>query len=328
MEHRRTACLVTGCAGFIGSHLTERLLSAGCDVIGVDNFTTGHRGNMAAFAAHPGFTFFEHDVCTPGLIARAQAAHHGLARVFHLAAVVSVPFSVEHPRETMTVNLDATLSLHESARKAGLATFVFAGSAAEYGETATVPIPETAIGPDTVQQSPYGRAKFLASTQIAASGFGVSLRCFNVYGPRQDASSPYSGVISRFMKTSLAGRPLTVFGSGGQTRDFVAVEDVVEGYLLAADLAGATGNPLAGIFNVGTGHATSILELARLVGKLTGNPLEPEFLPPRPGDIRHSVADISKFAAAGFRAPLALERGLARLLDWRRSHELQAGQRA
>ncbi|MFU2207864.1 NAD-dependent epimerase/dehydratase family protein [Solidesulfovibrio sp. C21] len=318
MEDSRIACLVTGCAGFIGSHLAERLLARGCSVIGVDNLATGHRRNMAAFAEHPDFTFFERDVCAPGLVAKARTVCPRLSHVFHLAAVVSVPYSVDHPRHTMAVNLDASVSLHEAAREAGLRAFVFAGSAAEYGETATVPIVEGAAGPDTVQQSPYGRAKFLASARIAASGFGVSLRCFNVYGPRQSASSPYSGVISLFMERGLCGRPLTIFGDGGQTRDFVAVSDVVEGYLLAAGLTGPTETPLAGIFNVGTGHSTSILELARLVAKLTGNDREPEFLSSRQGDIRHSVADFSKFAAAGFSPNLSLEKGLAILLDWQR----------
>lgn len=318
MEDSRIACLVTGCAGFIGSHLVERLLARGCAVIGVDNLATGRRRNMAAFAEHPDFTFFERDVCAPGLVAKARTVCPRLSHVFHLAAVVSVPYSVDHPRQTMAVNLDASVSLHKAAREAGLRAFVFAGSAAEYGETATVPIAEDAAGPDTVQQSPYGRAKFLASDRIAASGFGVSLRCFNVYGPRQDASSPYSGVISLFMERGLSGRPLTIFGDGGQTRDFVAVSDVVEGYLLAAGLTGPTGTPLAGIFNVGTGRSTSILELARIVAKLTGNDREPEFLPSRQGDIRHSVADFSKFAAAGFSPNLSLEKGLAKLLDWQR----------
>ena len=320
MEQDGIACLVTGCAGFIGSHLTERLLGAGCAVVGVDNFATGHPRNMAAFADHPDFAFFRRDVREPGLVALARAVRPGLSRLFHLAAVVSVPFSVEHPRETMALNLDASLALHESARKAGLAAFVFAGSAAEYGESAAGPVSEDAAGPDTVQQSPYGRAKYLASAGIAASGYGVSLRCFNVFGPRQDPSSPYSGVISRFMEAGLSGRALTVFGDGGQTRDFVDVSDVVEGYLLAAGLTGAAKRPLAGAYNLGTGRATSILALARLVARLTENDREPQFLPSRQGDIRHSVADGSKFAAAGFEPRLSLEAGLEKLADWLRAN--------
>lgn len=319
MENKDIACLVTGCAGFIGSHLAQALLSRGCAVLGVDSLVTGHRANMAAFADHPGFTFWERDVRTPDLVRDALTALPGLRGVFHLAAVVSVPYSIDHPQLTMAVNLDATLALHAQARQSGLPAFVFAGSAAEYGDAATIPVAEAAAGPGTVQQSPYGRAKYLASAAIEASGYGASLRCFNVYGPRQDASSPYSGVISRFMEAGFARRPLTVFGDGGQTRDFVAVDDVVTGYLLAAGLTGPLGRPLAGVYNLGTGRATSILELIQALGELAGEELAVTFQPPRPGDIRHSVADCAKLAAAGFRPGLTLQEGLARLAAWWRA---------
>lgn len=321
MENTDIACLVTGCAGFIGSHLVSALLSRGCAVLGVDSLVTGHRANMAAFADHPGFTFWERDVRAPHLVPDALAARPGLRAVFHLAAVVSVPFSIDHPRLTMAVNLDATLALHADSRQAGLPAFVFAGSAAEYGDAATIPVAEEAAGPKTVQQSPYGRAKYLASAAIAASGHGASLRCFNVYGPRQDASSPYSGVISRFMEAGFARRPLTVFGDGRQTRDFVAVDDVVTGYLLAAGLLGPQDRPLAGVYNLGTGRGTSLLELIQALGELTGEEPAVTFLPPRPGDIRHSVADCAKLAAAGFRPSLTLREGLARLAAWWRAEQ-------
>ncbi len=321
MKQHRTACLVTGCAGFIGSHLVGRLLAAGCAVIGADNLATGRRGNMAAFADHPDFTFWARDVCAPGLVGDARSARPDLGCVFHLAAVASVPFSLAHRQKTMAVNLGATLTLHEDAWRAGLPGFVFAGSAAEYGEAAATPLAEATASLRTVHLSPYGRAKFLASARIAQSGYGASLRCFNVYGPRQAASSPYSGVISRFVEAGVSRRRLTVFGDGGQTRDFVAVDDVVEGYLLAAGLAGPLGRPLAGIYNVGTGRATSLLELTGILGTLLEQEQEIVFLPPKKGDIRRSVADISKFAAAGFQPRLTLRAGLARLVAWWRTRE-------
>jgi UDP-glucose 4-epimerase len=290
-------------------------------VIGADNLATGRRGNMAAFTDHPDFTFWERDVCAPGLVEDARSARPDLSCVFHLAAVVSVPYSLAHRQKTMAVNLGATLTLHEDARRAGLPGFVFAGSAAEYGEAAASPLAETAASLRTVHLSPYGRAKFLASARIAQSGYGASLRCFNVYGPRQDASNPYSGVISRFIEAGMSRRPLTVFGDGRQTRDFVAVDDVAQAYLLAAGLTGPLGRPLAGIYNVGTGRGASLLELIGLLGAELGQEQEIVFLPPRQGDIRHSVADIAKFAAAGFRPRRTLREGLDRLVAWWRVWE-------
>jgi UDP-glucose 4-epimerase len=203
---------------------------------------------------------------------------------------------------------------------------VFAGSAAEYGETGLAAIKEEAAGPDTVQASPYGRAKYLTSHLVEHSGFGASLRCFNIYGPRQDPGSPYSGVISRFCRQALADEPIMIFGDGGQTRDFIYVADVVDAYLLAAGLAGLHTTPLRGVFNVGRGSAISILELAGIVAGVAGSHIAPRFLPPRPGDIRHSLADVSRLAGAtGFAPQVGIEQGLAATVEWMRSEATVQG---
>ncbi len=314
MPEKRPACLVTGCAGFVGGHLTQRLLELGFPVLGVDNFFSGRRSNMAAFVDRPEFSFYERSITEPDLLVELKARRPDLETVFHLAAVVSVPYSVEHPEETMAVNRDASLDLHRQALDCGLSAFVFAGSAAEYGDDPRLPLAEAYAGPETKRQSPYGQAKYEVSTAVAASGFGCALRFFNIYGPRQDPSSPYSGVISRFIDQGLRSRPATVFGDGGQTRDFIHAADAVAAYLLAAGFAG--GPALSGIFNAASGESVSILELARLVARLTGGPKEPVFLPPRRGDIRHSLADVGVMRRRGFAAKISLPQGLAETVAW------------
>jgi UDP-glucose 4-epimerase len=319
-------CLVTGCAGFVGSHLCERLLAMGHEVVGVDNFFSGHPRNMAAFSGRPDFHFYETCITRSDELAAIIARHAPLGAFFHLAAVVSVAWSMEHPERTLTVNYQASGHLHAACQGQRVGTFVFAGSAAEYGETGPEAIAEPAARPDTEQASPYGRAKYLSSRLIEDSGYGASLRCFNIYGPRQDPGSPYSGVISRFCQQSLRAEPATIFGDGGQTRDFIYVSDVVEAYLLAAGLAGGQGAALRGVFNVGRGRAISILELAGSVAEAAGSRGAPRFLPPRPGDIRHSLADVRKFAAAtGFRAGVAMRDGLEKTLAWMRSEQTGQG---
>jgi len=309
----RTTCLVTGCAGFVGSHLAEALLHAGQGVVGVDNFFSGRESNMAGFRQNPGFTFHRRSVEEPELLPELARLHPDLDHVFHLAAVVSVPYSLEHPERTMAVNHAASLRLHGQARDLGLAGFVFAGSAAEYGDDPRLPLREEYADADTRQLSPYGRAKYLVSSCLEASGYGVSLRCFNIYGPRQDPDSPYSGVISRFLGQIATSRPPLVLGDGGQTRDFIHVDDVTAAYLAVAGLHPTLRAPAPGVYNCGTGRATSILDLARLLMDLAGMRGEPMFGPARPGDIRHSVADPGRLAAAtGFAAGTELRPGLAR----------------
>lgn len=286
------ACLITGVAGFVGSHLAEALLKLNCRVVGVDNFFSGYPENMVSFQEHPNFKFYEGPVEEPGLLRRLAKEHPELDVCFHLAAIVSVPYSVDHEEETMTVNWEATKSLVGEAEAMGWSRFVFAGSAAEYGEDDRLPLQEAYVTPQTRHLSPYGTAKHLSTQRVASSPIGVALRCFNIYGPRQDPKSPYSGVISRFIDLALAGEPLTIFGDGQQTRDFIYVSDVVAAYMAAGGLGEYTRSLPCGIYNVGTGVGVSILELADAVGSLTENRQPYRFMPERAGDIRHSLASV------------------------------------
>lgn len=319
-ESGSARCLVTGAAGFVGSHLCERLLALGHTVVGVDNFFSGRRENLAPFAAHPRFSFYERSVTEPRLLQELGAAHGPFEAVFHLAAIISVPYSLDHPEETHLVNYLATVDLVNEAEKLEVRSFVFAGSAAEYGTQDRMPLRENDAGPWTQWLSPYGEAKYRATMAVASRRGtlrGVSLRCFNIYGPRQDPSSPYSGVISRFVDMAVAGRPLTIFGDGLQTRDFVFVDDVVEAYCRAAALGKGPGIGSGGIYNVGSGRPTSILDLARLICRLTGRPESITFLAERPGDIRHSTANIEAITRGlGWAPRFGLEEGLTRTIQW------------
>lgn len=312
----KEGCLVTGVAGFVGSHLAERLLEAGFQVVGVDNLFSGFRRNMAAFENHPDFYFYERSITEPRIFEELHRTHPNLKYCFNLAAIVSVPYSVDHAEETMAINYQAVLNLLAAARRRNFAAFVFAGSAAEYGDDQRMPLKETYAGPETRFASPYGKAKYLASRAVAEAPGGVALRCFNIFGPRQDPISPYSGVISRFVDRSRAGEALTIFGDGRQTRDFVYVADVVEAYLAAAGLNQQTVQPSPGVYNVGTGQSVSILGLAEVIRNLAGNGTPIEFGPERPGDIRHSCADTTAFQrAAGWQARVSLREGLKELVD-------------
>lgn len=314
-----TCCIVTGAAGFVGSHLAERLLSLGCRVIGIDDFSSGCRENMSAFEKQPGFSFHECSVTSPGLLKEMRERHPAAAYCFHLAAIVSVPYSVEHPEETMEVDCHAAVSLLREAEAFGFRRFVFAGSAAEYGDDERLPLREEYASENTRHLSPYGRAKYLASAAVASSRIGVALRCFNIYGPRQDPRSPYSGVISRFVDMALQERSYTVFGDGQQTRDFVFVSDVVDAYLCAAGLSGAPPAP-SGVYNVGTGRATSIVELAETISAVEGRHALIEHLPERAGDIRHSVSVPEALEkAAGWRSRVSLADGLKETVSWART---------
>lgn len=321
-SQNRILSLVTGCAGFVGSHLSQALLAKGAGVIGVDNFFSGHARNMGGFRDHPLFTFYERSVTEKDLFEGIKDRHHGLTHVFHLAAVVSVPYSVEHPEETMEVNYGASMAIYEQAKEAGLRTFVFAGSAAEYGDIQRLPLKEEYADESTKHLSPYGKAKFLSSRHIERSGWGTALRFFNIYGPRQDPKSPYSGVISRFIDFGIQGRPMTIFGDGLQTRDFIYVSDVVGAYLAVAGLGETGEEPLPGIFNVATGRSVTVLELARTVAELTADREPPSFGPAREGDIVHSFADVSKLEkAAGCKAVVPIKQGLAETIRWARDGE-------
>ncbi|NDV26826.1 NAD-dependent epimerase/dehydratase family protein [Desulfovibrio sp. JC010] len=311
----KKTCLVTGCAGFIGSHLTRTLLDQGHAVVGVDNFASGYAHNMKGFADHADFTFYERSITEEGLLAELKDKHPELDVVFQLAAVVSVPYSVEHPELTMQVNFEANRDMLDAAREMGFSRFVFAGSAAEYGNEDRLPVKEE-YADGAEQLSPYGVAKYKSSSYIEKSGYGCALRFFNIFGPRQDPTSQYSGVISRFVDFGLAGKNMVIFGDGEQSRDFLYVSDVVTSYMIAAGLDEQGRGPLTGVFNVGTGKGRSIRELAVVVAELTSAPKEIDFKSERAGDIKHSRADVSRITAVGFKAEVAFDEGLSRTVKW------------
>ncbi|WP_027722079.1 NAD-dependent epimerase/dehydratase family protein [Maridesulfovibrio zosterae] len=314
----KKTCLVTGCAGFIGSHLTQTLLDAGHMVVGVDNFFTGYAHNMEGFRDNPRFCFHEASITDDGLLERLKGENRELDVIFQLAAIVSVPYSVDHPELTMKVNYEANERIISSSQKLGISTFIFAGSAAEYGEEHRLPVREK-YADEATQLSPYGVAKYKTSNLIEKCGYGCSLRFFNVFGPRQDPTSQYSGVISKFVDFGLSGKNMIIFGDGEQTRDFLYVSDVVTSYLIAAGLDNDGRGPLLGIYNVGTGNSISVLQLAETVAKLTSAPQNVEFMPERAGDIKHSLAHIGKISKAGFKAEISFEEGLSKTVEWARS---------
>jgi UDP-glucose 4-epimerase len=281
--------LVTGGAGFIGSHLTERLLSDGHEVLVLDNFSTGKHSNLPR---SPALTLLQGDV------ADAQAAAEavrGCQAVFHLAAVASVQASVDDPVGTNRTNLAGTITLLEAAARAGVKRVVYACSAAVYGDARELPISEATR---TQPLTPYAIDKlageqYLAYWHARQAFSGLSFRFFNIFGPRQDPSSPYSGVISIFADRVAARQPLTLYGDGKQTRDFVFVKDLVRILTDSLALPAASAEALP-VINVGAGRSVSLLELADTLGQLAGSSPALQFTQARPGDIRHSLADISR----------------------------------
>ncbi|MDA1260259.1 MAG: NAD-dependent epimerase/dehydratase family protein [Planctomycetota bacterium] len=287
--------LVVGGAGFIGSHLTDALLERGRRVRVLDDFATGYRHNLEAALGALRFELMEGDAADA---ATARAACAGVERIFHFGARPSVPWSVAHPREALRANHGTTLALLEAASAAGVRGFVFSSSSAIYGERPELPKQEDQE-PDP--RSPYAEHKWMGEQALRASAraggpAGASLRYFNVYGQRQDPSSPYSGVISIFAREARAGRAPTIHGDGGQTRDFVHVNDVVRANLLAAEHLPLPGEDPAPVFNVGRGNSVSILELWEAVCGAAGvaPPPPPSFSPTRAGDVRHSRADAAR----------------------------------
>lgn len=297
---------VTGGCGFIGSHLVEALLNRGDQVVVLDDLSTGKRANVPESAE-----IIVGDVIDPAAVGRAVAGSNG---VFHLAAIASVQRCNDAWRESHRVNLTGTIAVLEAARDAGRIPVVYASSAAIYGDNVNTPLRETER---PLPLTAYGVDKYGSELHAGVAGriHGVpsfGFRFFNVFGPRQDPSSPYSGVISIFADRMAAGRDITINGDGGQTRDFVYVGDVVA-HLLAGMASADTGAPVA---NVCTGRETSILQLAETLRGLTAYTGTIAHGPARAGDIRISVGDPS-FATGrlGCRAEVGLADGLARLLD-------------
>ncbi len=309
--------VVTGGAGFIGSHLTDRLIETGNRVVVLDDFRTGKRANLSRWL-DPKYAF---DGSDPSLeivtcdvshgifagLAAITAKHGKVERIAHLAAQVSVVASIANPLTDMEVNYGGTMHVLEYARVTGVSKVAFASSAAVYGDTDVVPIVE-----ETPRRpiSPYGIHKL--SSELAldyyASQFGIAttaLRFMNVYGPRQDPSSPYSGVISIFAERAKAGKTLLIFGDGKQTRDFVYVGDVVRA--LAAALADGNSRLVA---NVGTGNETTVRQLAETIVSLCGNKSAIEHAPARSGEILRSCAVVERLGELGAPANTSLIDGL------------------
>jgi len=282
--------LVTGGAGFIGSHIVECLLERGHQARVLDNFSTGKRENLAFAAGNRSLETIEGDIRDRGT---ASAAVDGMDGVFHEAALVSVPKSVEQPDLSFDINVAGTFNVFEAARKQGVRRVVYASSAAVYGDNTQLPLTETAT---TTPLSPYGLDKLYtehlgALYQSLYNQEMFALRYFNVFGPRQDPRSPYSGVISIFVDRLKAGAVPAVHGDGEQTRDFVYVRDVVEANLKAMFVKTYPGFR---VFNVGSGRQTSLNQLFGQLKELTGSSVVPVHADARAGDIRHSLGDISR----------------------------------
>jgi nucleoside-diphosphate-sugar epimerase len=310
--------LVTGGAGFIGSALVRRLLELGERVRVVDNFSTGLRANLAEVRGR--IELLEGDLADEA-VAREGAV--GADYILHQAAIPSVPRSIEDPVSSNRANVTATLNLLVAARDAGVKRFVYASSSSAYGDSETLPKVETQ--PDN-PISPYALTK-LAGEKYAVIfhriyGLStVSLRYFNVFGPRQNPDSPYSGVISRFMSAALSGRRPTVHGDGEQSRDFTFVDNVVSANLLACQAGGVSGV----VFNVGTGERHTLNDLLRSVSTILGRDLSPEYVAPRPGDVRHSLADIGRARQRlGYEVKVRFEEGLRRTVAWFRESQQQS----
>jgi nucleoside-diphosphate-sugar epimerase len=304
-------CLVTGGAGFIGSHIAAALLARGDRVRIADNLSTGFRHNLDV---NPGVEFFEGDLADLAFAARAA---EGVDLVFHQAAIPSVPRSVKDPVGSNRANIDATVNVLVAAREGGARRVVYAGSSSAYGDTPTLPKRED-MTPKPL--SPYALQKLVGEQycELFTRLYGletVTIRYFNVFGPRQDPNSAYSGVISQFAKALSEGRAPTIHGDGGQTRDFTYIDNVVDGVLRAAEAPEASGE----VMNVATGGRISLLELFATMKRITGVDVEPVFEPLRPGDIRDSQADISKARRLlGYEPLVPFDEGLRRTIDWYR----------
>jgi len=307
--------LVTGGAGFIGSHLAEELVRRGERVRVVDSLITGKRQNLAHLRE---VEFIEGDLANIDVAQRAVA---GADFVLHQAAIPSVPRSVQDPITSNRANIDASLNVLVAARDAGVRRVVYAGSSSAYGNTPTLPKIETM---PTAPLSPYALQKLVAEQycQMFTQLYGletVTIRYFNVFGPRQDPSSPYSGVISLFINALFDRRQPTIYGDGEQTRDFTYVANVVDGVLRACHAPGASGE----VINVATGGRISLNQLFRTVRDLVGAKIEPMYRDPRAGDVRDSQADISKARRVlGYEPVVTFEEGLEKTVEWYRTSQM------
>src|SRR5215831_200121 len=310
--------VVTGGAGFIGSNTVDELVRRGESVVVLDDLSSGREENLAEVRNK--ITFMRGSITD---IETVRKAMHEADYVLHLAARTSVPRSVKDPIESNKINIDGTLNVLVAARDAKVKRVVFAASSSAYGETPTLPKVET-MQPEPI--SPYGVTKFVG--ELYAQTFGrcyglenVSLRYFNIFGPRQDPSSPYSGVLAKFCLAFLEDTQPVVFGDGEQTRDFTFVDNAVHANLLACEAPNVTGK----VFNVGCGDRISLNEVLATLRKISGKGLQVKYDSPREADIRDSQADISRATAAlGYEPQVGFEDGLKITLDWYRESQLKA----
>jgi nucleoside-diphosphate-sugar epimerase len=314
--------LITGVAGFIGSNLARELVRRGEQVRGFDNFETGKRENLADL--NHKIEFCELDLLDAGGVARAC---RGVDYVLHEAAIPSVPRSVEDPVRSHNTNINGTLNLLMAAREAGVKRVVYAASSSAYGDAMSLPKHEEMI-PRPI--SPYAVQKLTGELYLNSfyRVYGletVSLRYFNIFGPYQDPASQYSGVLAKFITRMLDRKPCTILGDGEQSRDFTYVENAVNANLLACQ---APSEKVSGkVFNVATGRRFSLNETFRLLAKIIGYSEKPQYSAPRPGDVRHSLADLSRIREAmGYQPTVQFEDGLHRTVEWyKRSLALAAG---
>jgi UDP-glucose 4-epimerase len=312
--------LITGVAGFIGSSLARAVLARGEQVRGIDNLSTGKTENITEILAK--IDFLQADLLDLNAV---QRACRDVDYVLHEAAIPSVPRSVKDPLESNRANIDATVNLLVAARDAKVKRVIYAASSSAYGDTPTLPkreeMPSNPISPYAVAKlaGEYYMTSFWRCYGLEA----VSLRYFNIFGPRQDPTSPYSGALAKFITQMLQGEQPTIFGDGEQSRDFTFVENVVNANLLACHAPAAQ---VAGrVFNVATGSRIDLNETFRLLKKLTGYPGEVNYAPERAGDVKHSLADLSLAKRhLGYEPSVNFEEGLRRTIEWYRS----AGKRA
>jgi UDP-glucose 4-epimerase len=300
--------MVTGGAGFIGSHLVEALIQDGERVRVLDNLSTGRRENIEPFLDH--VEFIEGDLRD---LETVRQAVQGVDYVLHQAAIASVIRSVRDPIPTETANVVGTLNLLLAARDAGVRRVVYASSSSVYGDSPTLPKVET-MSPHP--KSPYGVSKLAVEhhCRVFTELYGletVGLRYFNVFGPRQDPASEYAAVIPKFITSMLRGESPTIHGDGSQSRDFTYVSNVVAANLLATTAAGMAGL----VFNAAVGTRNTLLELVTMLNHILGTHIEPIFGPPRPGDVKHSQADISLIKKCGFQAKVDFRTGLRKTVD-------------
>jgi len=295
--------IVTGGAGFIGSHLTELLLSRGYRVIIIDDLSTGKKANIEPLLKSMRVEFIQGSITDPPLL---QNLFQGVYYVFHQAAIPSVPRSIQDPLSTNKANITGTLNVLLAARDNNVKKVIYASSSSVYGDTPTLPKREDMV---SNPQSPYALTKLVGEyyCYIFHQIYDlptICLRYFNVYGPRQDSDSQYAAVIPIFIARVSQNKPPIIYGDGEQTRDFTFVKDVIQANIIGAE------SDACGVFNIGRGENNTINDLAKTITRIMGKDLQSEYQAPRPGDVKHSLADISRARAIGYESQYSLDKGL------------------